>query len=45
MGSEVQGSGLSEVPGVTANYKPEGLALNQKLLTKFFPLFVARILD
>jgi len=41
MGSEVLGSGLSGVPGITANYKPEGLTLNQKLLTKFFPEFVA----
>jgi len=45
MGLEVQGSGLSGVPGVTANFKLEGLTLNQKLFTKFFPVFVVIILD
>jgi len=40
-----RGSGLSGVPGVTANFKLEGLTLNQKLFTKFFPVFVAIILD
>jgi len=39
------GSGLSGVARVAATYKSNGLPLNQKLLTKIFPVFVAIILD
>jgi hypothetical protein len=41
----VQGSKLSGTPKVTANYKSEQFPLYQKLLTTFFSVFVARILD